>query len=383
MMLNIDSIFKPPSIQSDTGASKSREMLSEESFRRMIAIERKRTERTAEPFLLMLVEAGRRQDIEPSRGTLARSFITLCSSVRDIDIIGWYHQETTVGVIYPGLVESGKASAMKTIRDRVISALKDELTYDQFRQIKISFHLFPDEWDTESDGPTNNPTLYPDLYIPLEEKKAVLAMKRIMDIVCSTALLMLIAPLLCIIALLIKISSRGPVLFKQVRIGQYGERFMFYKFRSMYTNSDCSIHREYVKKLIADRDQCDSSNRDRDCVYKLTNDKRITKVGRILRRTSLDELPQLFNVLKGSMSLVGPRPALPYELDAYQTWHRRRILEVKPGITGLWQINGRSRVTFDEMVRLDLRYATSWTPWLDLKIIISTPLAVISGEGAY
>ena len=113
-------------------------------------------------------------------------------------------------------------------------------------------------------------------------------------------------------------------------------------------------------------------------MYKLTNDKRITPIGKFLRQTSLDELPQLINVLKGDMSLVGPRPPIPYELAAYQTWHRRRVLEVKPGITGLWQVTG-SRVKFDEMVRLDLRYATSWTPWLDLKILIRTPVAVIKG----
>ena len=115
----------------------------------------------------------------------------------------------------------------------------------------------------------------------------------------------------------------------------------------------------------------------------MTNDPRITRVGRFLRRTSLDELPQFLNVLQGEMSLVGPRPAIPYELAAYQTWHRRRVLEAKPGITGLWQVQGRSRVGFDEMVRLDLRYVRSWSPWLDLKILLQTPKAVMDGTGAY
>ena len=114
-------------------------------------------------------------------------------------------------------------------------------------------------------------------------------------------------------------------------------------------------------------------------VYKLANDSRITRIGAFLRKTSLDELPQFLNVLKGDMSLVGPRPPIPYELAAYQTWHRRRVLEVKPGITGLWQVTGRSRVKFDDMVRLDLRYATSWSPWMDLKILLRTPGAVIKG----
>ena len=118
-------------------------------------------------------------------------------------------------------------------------------------------------------------------------------------------------------------------------------------------------------------------------VYKLTNDRRVTRVGKFLRRTSLDELPQFLNVLEGDMSLVGPRPAIPYEVAAYETWHRRRVLEVKPGITGSWQVNGRSRVKFDEMVRLDLQYARSWSPWMDINILMRTPRAVIRGDGAY
>jgi lipopolysaccharide/colanic/teichoic acid biosynthesis glycosyltransferase len=137
-----------------------------------------------------------------------------------------------------------------------------------------------------------------------------------------------------------------------------------------------------VRKLIAS-EAADAPSRNGEGVYKIKNDKRVTRVGKVLRRTSLDELPQFLNVLKGEMSLVGPRPALPYELAAYQTWHRRRVLEVKPGITGLWQVTGRSTVKFDEMVRLDLRYATSWTPWLDFRILMLTPLAVIRGSGAY
>ena len=150
----------------------------------------------------------------------------------------------------------------------------------------------------------------------------------------------------------------------------------------MRPDNDHSVHKEYVTRLIAGEIEHKSSNGNGNGVYKLTNDKRITRVGKFLRRTSLDELPQLINVLKGDMSLVGPRPAIPYELAAYQTWHRRRVLEVKPGITGLWQVSGRSSVKFDEMVRLDLRYATSWSPWLDFMILMRTPRAVIVGEGA-
>jgi len=118
-------------------------------------------------------------------------------------------------------------------------------------------------------------------------------------------------------------------------------------------------------------------------IYKIKDDPRVTPIGRFLRKTSLDELPQFFNVLKGEMSLVGPRPPIPYEVEAYETWHRRRFLEAKPGITGLWQVEGRSKLKFDEMVRLDLKYAKTWSPWLDIKILLRTPTVVLRGDGAY
>ena len=161
------------------------------------------------------------------------------------------------------------------------------------------------------------------------------------------------------IAVVIKLESRGPVLFSQRRAGMHGRPFRIYKFRTMTQDGDRG---EPLRSL---------------------HDPRVTRFGRYLRRTSLDELPQFLNVLKGEMSLVGPRPPIPYELEVYDIWHRRRVLEVKPGITGLWQVNGRSRLRFDDMVRLDLQYARAWSPWLDIKILLRTPRAVLSGEGAY
>jgi lipopolysaccharide/colanic/teichoic acid biosynthesis glycosyltransferase len=202
------------------------------------------------------------------------------------------------------------------------------------------------------------------------------------DVAGSLVMLVLLAPVLLMIAAAIKASSRGPVLYRQKRVGQYGQFFTFLKFRSMHIDNDHRVHKEYVTQLITSQMKSEVSDRDGDPVYKLTNDRRVTGLGKFLRRSSIDELPQLINVLQGNMSLVGPRPPIPYELEAYQTWHRRRLLEVKPGITGLWQVTGRSRVKFDEMVRLDLRYATSWTPWLDFKILLRTPFAVIRGGGA-
>ena len=204
-----------------------------------------------------------------------------------------------------------------------------------------------------------------------------------MDIAGSGLILALSAPLFLVVAGAVKLSSNGPVLFRQQRVGQYGQRFTFLKFRSMYVNCDHSVHKAFVTEFITSQAEREMSNTNGERIYKLSNDTRVTRIGRFLRKTSLDELPQFLNVFKGEMSLVGPRPPIPYELAAYQTWHRRRVLEVKPGITGLWQVTGRSRVKFDEMVRLDLRYASSWSPWVDAKILMRTPMAVIKGTGAH
>jgi lipopolysaccharide/colanic/teichoic acid biosynthesis glycosyltransferase len=138
-----------------------------------------------------------------------------------------------------------------------------------------------------------------------------------------------------------------------------------------------------VQQLIAGKANKQPMNGNSQGVYKLTKDPRITRVGAFLRKTSMDELPQLLNVLKGEMSLVGPRPPIPYEVEAYDIWHRRRLLEAKPGITGLWQVCGRSRVNFDDMVRLDLQYARTWSLWVDIKILLRTPGAVLLGAGAH
>ena len=201
--------------------------------------------------------------------------------------------------------------------------------------------------------------------------------KRAIDVSGSLAALAVLSPLLAIIAVSIKATSPGPVFFRQKRVGQFGKEFTFLKFRSMHVNCDPAIHKEYVRKLI-EKKLDDSSG-----TYKIKNDSRVTRIGRFLRKSSLDELPQFINVLKGEMSLVGPRPPIQYEVDGYSLWHRRRVLEAKPGITGEWQVNGRSRTTFDEMVRMDLYYVRNRSIWLDLKILLKTPLAVISGSGAY
>ena len=176
-----------------------------------------------------------------------------------------------------------------------------------------------------------------------------------------------------------KLKSEGPVFFKQPRVGQFGKPFMMLKFRTMNVNADHSIHKAFVSQLIKGASVAASAG---DAPFKIQNDPRVTPIGRFLRKSSFDELPQFWNVLRGEMSLVGPRPPLDYEVDEYKRWHYRRVLEAKPGITGLWQVSGRSRTTFDEMVRLDLRYARNCSAWTDIKILLATPRAVISGKGA-
>ena len=367
----------------ETATTVERAVLNEQTFRRMIAIERKRTERTKEPFLLMLLESGSHSGSETNGTVLETIATSLLASSRETDIIGWYKEHATLGVMFTGLTGNDKNAILNTILSRVKSMLRDDLIFRQFNQVSISFHFFPDDWDHASSGRPSNPALYPDLNHPGKSKRGLLIVKRFVDFASSALALILCSPLFLAIALAIKVSSKGPVLFRQQRVGQYGQFFTFLKFRSMYVDNDHLVHQKYVTKLIASEADAESTNSDGGGVYKLQGDKRITRVGKDLRRTSLDELPQLINVLKGEMSLVGPRPAIPYELAAYQTWHRRRVLESKPGITGVWQVTGRSRVKFDEMVRMDLRYAMSWSPWLDLKIVLRTPLAVIRGSGAF
>ncbi len=228
-----------------------------------------------------------------------------------------------------------------------------------------------------------DPVFYPDLFrLERTKKSSLLVMKRVMDVVGSAAALILLAPVLTVLAAIIKLTSKGPVFFKQERLGLFGKKFTCLKFRSMYADNDSKIHEEFMKRLISGAHDGKSAGGDKP-VYKMTNDPRVTPIGRILRRYSLDELLQFINVLKGDMSLVGPRPPLAYEFKEYNMWHRRRVLEAKPGLTGLWQVKGRSRVSFDDMVRLDLQYVLHWSLWLDIQILMQTPRAVLSGDGAY
>lgn len=360
-------------------SDETRDVLNEEAFKRVIAVERKRTERTKRPFLLMLMEGCDHQSSDGKSVALDHMIAALLLSTRETDVIGWYKERHMIGVIFTGIADEDKDSTLSSILNRVSSALRDEMTLNQFSQITIAFHFFPEDWSRDGSGRRTDPALYPDLYPSKGGKSAMLGAKRLVDVVVSITLLAALMPILVIIALAVKMTSKGPILFRQQRVGQFGRYFTFLKFRSMRVNCDPTIHKEYVMRLIGGSAERISLNGNSDGVYKLAYDPRITPIGKLLRRTSLDELPQLWNVLRGDMSLIGPRPPIPYELAAYQAWHRRRLLQVRPGITGLWQVSGRSRVSFDDMVRMDLQYATFWSPWLDLKILLRTPGAVVRG----
>jgi exopolysaccharide biosynthesis polyprenyl glycosylphosphotransferase len=354
-------------------------ILPEEYFHRTICLERKRAERSGKPFLLMLLDIGNAIPVEKNSKVAQSVLSALALSTRDTDVAGWYKQDKVVGIMFTEIAPDMKKSILATILMRVSGSLKDCLSLEQFSRIGITFHLFPEDWEEHvTPQDPNQSVMYPDLKQEVVKKRWSRMLKRAMDIAGSLFAIILFSPVFLAIAIAVKLSSKGPVFFKQQRVGEYGSRFTFLKFRSMYVNNSAEKHKEYVKKLIAGQ-----AEKKENGTFKLTDDPRITPVGKWIRRTSLDELPQFFNVLRGDMSLVGPRPPLPYEVEAYDVWHRRRLLEARPGITGLWQVNGRCRTKFDEMVRLDLQYARKQSLLLDVKILLRTPAAVLSGDGAY
>jgi exopolysaccharide biosynthesis polyprenyl glycosylphosphotransferase len=246
----------------------------------------------------------------------------------------------------------------------------------EFRFAPSLLNLMPQKTEVEQIGVLPVVTLFQE---PLSEIERFL--KRTFDLVISGTALIILAPLWLVIALLIKFDSRGAILFKQERVGMDGRIFLCYKFRTMKTGADESIHREAYRKNIEGATDANIGDTEKPVFGKVKDDPRITNTGKFLRRTSLDELPQFLNVLRGEMSVVGARPPIPYEVEEYDLKHRRR-LDMKPGITGLWQVSGRNRLTFEEMVRIDLFYIENWSLWLDLKIILLTLPAVLRGDGA-
>jgi len=357
------------------------EVSSEEAFHVILKLERRRAERSGKPFILMLLDAH--QENGTARAILRQTLAVLTSSTRETDPMGWYRDGAILGVIFTEVGNDEIGLIAETLRAKIRSNLQEQLGSETTEKIAVSLHVFPEHWDRGDSGWVVDSTLYPELRSQRPGRSISRAIKRAMDIAGSAALILLLLPVLAAIAAIIKLTSKGPVLFTQERLGEFGARFKCLKFRSMYLNNDPKIHQDYIRQFIAGSTEAEEPSPDAPAVYKIIQDPRVTAIGRFLRKTSMDELPQLWNVLVGEMSLVGPRPPVPYEFEIYEFWHRRRVLEVKPGITGLWQVSGRSRTRFDEMVRLDLRYCRSWSLWLDLKILLATPKAVVFGAGAY
>jgi exopolysaccharide biosynthesis polyprenyl glycosylphosphotransferase len=354
--------------------------LTEEAFVSRLHLEQRRTERSRRPFVFVLFEVGDRLKGDRKLAVCERIAEVLSTSIRDTDIRGWYENGSAIGVIFTEVGQTDGAAIGNALVTKMQQLLSSKLTASEVGEVALSFYVFPEDWDKGNKNGSATATLYPDSE---RSKKAAQIVKRCVDVTGSLCAVIVAAPLFLLFAALIKLTSKGPILFRQERVGQYGHKFTFLKFRSMYVNNDHAIHREYVTSLIAGSAQSKHAPGGQQQVYKLTNDPRVTWIGGFLRKSSLDEIPQFLNVLRGEMSLVGPRPPIAYEVESYDIWHRRRLLGVKPGITGLWQVTGRSRTTFDEMVRLDLKYAKSWSLWLDLKILLQTPRAVVAGDGAY
>lgn len=359
------------------------EILVEDGFRRVLCWERKKAERFGWSLLLMLVDVEGAVQANHSESALCHIVSALSASTRETDIAGWYQEDKILAVLFSEIRKTERASMQELIHAKVLSELRARLDPQSLGLIQFSFHFFPEEFNEAGLKRSVDVKLYPDLLKQDEAKKFPAVVKRSIDVLGSILALVLCSPLWGAISLAIKLTSEGPVLFKQERVGRYGRRFTFVKFRSMKCANDPSIHKDYVRRFIGGNIDTVEHGTNGKAPFKIQDDPRVTPVGRFLRKTSLDELPQLLNVLKGEMSLVGPRPPIPYELEAYQVWHRQRLLEAKPGITGLWQVRGRSRLKFDDMVRLDLQYSKSWSIWLDLKILFQTPWAVLSGDGAY
>jgi lipopolysaccharide/colanic/teichoic acid biosynthesis glycosyltransferase len=346
------------------------DVLPKHHFLQQLHRERSRTDRSKAPLSIALFTS------ECGDGSVAGLLDVLRTTKRETDILG-YLGDHRIAILLPDTNAQGAQCLTEKVVTRAdnlpLSATTRTYPDQVFDDLMIENH----------DEKPGQPDLYPFFSgEALARKEGKYRLKRALDVVGALVGLVLLSPLMLLIALAVAITSPGPVIFRQVRLGQRGAPFFFYKFRSMYCDVDDRVHREYVTSLIKGDLEAVNQGDASKPLYKLICDPRVTPVGRIIRKTSLDELPQLFNVLRGNMSLVGPRPPVPYEVEKYQSWHLRRILEARPGITGLWQVEGRSKTSFDDMVRLDLRYIHSCCLALDLKILLKTIQVVLDRDGA-
>jgi exopolysaccharide biosynthesis polyprenyl glycosylphosphotransferase len=362
------------SLEATTNSSHYRvsagEIFYDADFIEQLRIEKLRAQRSKSTLSIVLLTLDKEADGESINMNKILDLVREKIRVTDI---GGFVNHNTIGVLLPHTDEKGA----KELCEKLVNGSKNP----QFSTTTSSYpdHIF--------ESLAKNGSIRPDAFpFHLKDSKGTpwfkLLLKRGIDIVGSIIGILTLMPVMLITALVIKVTSPGPVIFRQIRLGKQGTPFTFYKFRSMRVNMDDQIHREYIQNFInGDHEKVNQGDAEKP-LYKIKSDPRTTRVGRFIRKTSIDELPQFFNVLKGDMSLVGPRPPLPYEAEKYQSWHLRRILEMKPGITGLWQVEGRSKTGWDDTVRLDIRYIRHWSLMLDFKILFKTVKVVLRDRGA-
>jgi lipopolysaccharide/colanic/teichoic acid biosynthesis glycosyltransferase len=340
---------------------------SSDSFRIILERERARSERTGQIFSLVIFGINGRNGADTA--TLESLGNDITKKIRKSDEIGWY-DGNCIGTILTGTSAEGASRFVEIVKKRN-EEIEPKLTCTVYSYPSSGIHSDnPHEFSKERQS---TETDLSSSKCSAERLEVLFAQpipiwKRVVDFCGAILFLILLSPVFLMIALFIKIVSPGPVYYRQERIGYLGKRFTFWKFRTMHVNSDMERHRQYLSHLI-ETDKPMTKLDDR-------KDNRIIPFGKFLRTSCLDELPQLFNVLKGDMSLVGPRPCLPYEAEEFHQWHTRRF-DTVPGMTGLWQVSGKNHTTFKEMVRLDIRYSKKISPWMDAKIILLTGPAII------
>jgi lipopolysaccharide/colanic/teichoic acid biosynthesis glycosyltransferase len=344
--------------------------MDQQCFIGQLRLEKLRSQRSGTALSLLILSLTNSID-DKSKG-ICGLLKSVQSKMRESDSLGCL-DKVTIGVLLPYTddksAEMIKHKIMESCSNHCLSAVAATYPDDIFDSLLNKGCITSDALGLMVEN-SSHPFGFP------------LHIKRMIDIVGSITALLILSPLMLFTAAMVKVSSPGPVIFRQNRVGHKGIPFTFYKFRSMRTGASDQIHREYVQKLINGGHSAINNGSKQTPLYKIKSDPRVTPVGRFIRKTSIDELPQLYNVLKGDMTLVGPRPPLPYETENYQAWQLRRILDMKPGITGLWQVEGRGRTEFNEAVRLDIRYVKKWSLLLDLIISCKTIKEVLYCRGA-
>ena len=330
-------------------------LASPKTFERRLRTEMRRAERRRSTLCVVTIVCTTAADsVERAAEAIAKRLRTIPP-----EVIASIRQGNEASVLLP---DTEKADALQAVQEAATSVGIPKTA---------AVHCYPDDVVASLvDG--MDASHLPFVAVDPDERRLGVLVKRCIDISVALIALTCLAPIMAVAAIAVAATSRGPVLFKQARIGRYGRSFVLYKFRSMHRDADERVHREHVTRIIKAQETSAADAASTAVWKQLDHDPRVTTVGKALRRLKIDELPQFINVLKGDMSLVGPRPALSYEVSLYQPWHIRRLLQLAPGITGLWQVTGDRHTTFNEMVRMDLQYIDRWSNRMDLKILLAT-----------